>query len=726
MLISYIIYRSHTLLLTLNNKMYTWGRSSLTSAMSTPIPRLVEENNERELATASQLQTFSSLEDLESEERSELFDLIDKFRELNISEDVSLPQLVVVGDQSSGKSSLLEGLTEVSFPVASDLCTRFATQIVLRRVDSDENYVKATIIPGPEAERDEVLSEHLRDFEISVAEEEFSPEWFATILDDASERMGLPGPSERIEGTPEKRFSNDILKIELSGRQRPNLTIVDVPGLFHSRAVMNGQNNLANQEVFRMARNVDPDGKRTVGVITKCDQVQPGDERGVIQIAMNEVERLHHGWFVVKNRSTRDIRDGVTIAQRHAKEREFFSRAPWSCLPRERIGIDKLKPFLAHILLEHVRAEFPRLINEINRLVVDTENALQRLGETRLTPTEQRMFLTRIANEYDRLVTDCLDGRLREAVDTQSPLKIRTLIQNLNQEFGFTMKITGHTHQFKGVNDNEGTAFLRPADAADSHTDIYTWIRNIYHNSRGPELPGLVNPNILIEAFREQSTGWSTISRRHVSKVVGIVTKFNTEILNRVIADENVRRKLVTNLTRATTDAVNKAYQQLDQLIEAERSGILLTVNDEFTKTLAEAKEQRVLGRLKKVQAQLQPANSAVGAQAVNALDNLMRAVVLSNEDTAVYDIHDSLKCYYSISLKRFTDNVIIQVIEDNLLGREGPIRLLKTDYIAGLDETDLANITREDWQVASTRRELTLRLERARSAQEAASMVSM
>ncbi|KAF2467968.1 uncharacterized protein BDR25DRAFT_180592, partial [Lindgomyces ingoldianus] len=77
--------------------------------------------------------------------------IIDKLRELGISENVSLPQLVVVGDQSSGKSSLLEGLTGLSFPVASELCTRFATQIVLRRAPVEEAEVRITIIPGPDA-----------------------------------------------------------------------------------------------------------------------------------------------------------------------------------------------------------------------------------------------------------------------------------------------------------------------------------------------------------------------------------------------------------------------------------------------------------------------------------------------------------------------------------------------------------------------------------------------
>ncbi|KAL5379233.1 hypothetical protein PMIN02_010994 [Paraphaeosphaeria minitans] len=58
--------------------------------------------------------------------------------------------------------------------------------------------------------------------------------------------------------------------------------------------------------------------------ITKCDALQPGDEQGVLRIAKNEVEKLTHGWFVVKNRSTQEIIAGVTIKERHKRENHLF------------------------------------------------------------------------------------------------------------------------------------------------------------------------------------------------------------------------------------------------------------------------------------------------------------------------------------------------------------------------------------------------------------------
>lgn len=71
---------------------------------------------------------------------------IDRLREIGVADHVALPQLVVVGDQSSGKSSVLESVTGFAFPRAPELCTRYATQITCRR-DDFENVV-ISIIPA--------------------------------------------------------------------------------------------------------------------------------------------------------------------------------------------------------------------------------------------------------------------------------------------------------------------------------------------------------------------------------------------------------------------------------------------------------------------------------------------------------------------------------------------------------------------------------------------------
>ena len=93
---------------------------------------------------------------------------------------------MVVGDQSSGKSSLLEGLTGLSFPVASDLCTRHATHIVLRRTAAHEAAIRVSITPGLSVIDNADEKARLEKFARCIKENAFGANEFANILDEVS------------------------------------------------------------------------------------------------------------------------------------------------------------------------------------------------------------------------------------------------------------------------------------------------------------------------------------------------------------------------------------------------------------------------------------------------------------------------------------------------------------------------------------------------------------
>jgi hypothetical protein len=90
--------------------------------------------------------TTTALSSLRSRKQLDLLDEIDALSRAGIGEHISLPQIVVCGDQSSGKSSCLEAISGVSFPHKDTLCTRFATELVLRK--SDEEYTVVNIVPS--------------------------------------------------------------------------------------------------------------------------------------------------------------------------------------------------------------------------------------------------------------------------------------------------------------------------------------------------------------------------------------------------------------------------------------------------------------------------------------------------------------------------------------------------------------------------------------------------
>ncbi|KAI2696871.1 hypothetical protein CBS147332_8834 [Penicillium roqueforti] len=671
---------------------------------------------------------------LDNEKRVRLLGIIDRLRELGISENVSLPQLVVVGDQSSGKSSLLEGLTGLSFPVASDLCTRFATQIVLRRAPEGEGQARITIIPGPTSRLDETLNQNLLTFEKTLAAADFGCQEFEDIFDQAASCMGIPGPKAKNLEDVEKRFSDDILKIELSGPDHRHLSVVDVPGLFHNPtkfqteedraiirkliedymtdkrtiilAVMDARNNLANQEVFSMARAADPAGKRTVGIVTKCDALQAGDEAGVLRIAKNEVERLTHGWFAVRNRSTKEIQEGVTIEGRHRKEKEFFSTVhPWTELKKDRVGINALKSFLGHLLYDHIRSEFPAVVTDIEKLSLDTQKELEILGPSRQTPAEQRRFLTRLASTYQNEVERALTGNYSADLEAQSPLKLRMHLRQHADDFATSMATGGHAKVFRTIQDENDPEFSRPAGDLEN---IYDWIRRYYLESRGSELPGTVNPVVLQNMFRQQSSPWEKIAIVYLERTASAVHSFNQQVFAKIIPDNDVREKIEGVLSQPKEEIYRQAHDQLLMIVNDERGGILQTVNHYFADTLSSIRQERVVARLE-----------GLGLQDGFGFDmkTVLKGVHLSNEQQAVFDIHDILKAYYKVAMKRFMDNVVVQVSERYIVGEEGPVKKFSPDLVGGFDDDMLTDLAGENFSTANRRNDLVSMAARLREA---------
>lgn len=112
-----------------------------------------------------------------------LLDKIDKLFACNVGEYIDLPQLVVVGDQSSGKSSVLEGLSRLAFPRDSGLCTRFATQIIFRRTENTGRNITASIIP--DGHIDSERASQLRDWKAQDLQD-LRPDNFSRIMSEAS------------------------------------------------------------------------------------------------------------------------------------------------------------------------------------------------------------------------------------------------------------------------------------------------------------------------------------------------------------------------------------------------------------------------------------------------------------------------------------------------------------------------------------------------------------
>ena len=416
---------------------------------------------------------------------------------------------------------------------------------------------------------------------------------------------------------------------------------------------------------------------------------------------------MNHGWFVVKNRSTQDIQNNVTIKQRHANEQEFFRRAPWTALDKDRIGIHHLKQFLGRLLYDHIRREFPALIDEIRSLVAAEQEALDNLGPARQTVQQQRQYLSRLTARYQVLVENCLRGNYDSSWDSQDHRKLRMRLHLANDEFAKCLDRDGHYLPFQTVDDKTDSDYDRNNPEEES---IYEWIRRQYRDSRGSELPGTVNPLVLETLFRQQASKWRQISERHLASINVIVSEFNAAAFSNVFADDAVRVGMENYNEASMRNTRQEASNHLQDLLSDEMCGILQTVNHYFAQNLDASRQDRVVARLAKLGLHQ---NNQISV----SLFSLKSVTCISNESQAIFDIHDILKAYYKVALKRFADNVVTQVVERFYIGSTGPLKQTAPEQVGSFADDQLSRIAGENYTSSTRRNELNSKLERLEKA---------
>lgn len=359
---------------------------------------------------------------LQSDDHRELLATIDRLRTKGITKYVDLPQIIVCGDQSAGKSSVLEAISGMSFPTKDNLCTRFATELVLRR-DAVPR-LEVSITPG--SDRPPAETARLSDFRYGT--ENLDPD-LGNIVEKAKEAMGL---------SETKVFSTDTLRVELCGPAQPHLTMVDLPGIFRagnkdqsvgdaaivrnmvrtymksSRSiilcVVSAKNDFALQDVTELARELDPKGTRTLGLITKPDMLDAGSdsEASYLKLAQNKDVVFRLGWHVLKNRSY-EMRD-ASSAERDEAEERFFATGIWASMDPHCLGVGFLRSRLSKVLGEQILRQLPGLIKDVEAGIFSCHVQLKRLGSPRGTLEQQRRYLVQISQAFSNLMRLAVQG----------------------------------------------------------------------------------------------------------------------------------------------------------------------------------------------------------------------------------------------------------------------------------------------------------------------------
>ncbi|PVI03699.1 dynamin-1 [Periconia macrospinosa] len=357
----------------------------------------------------------------------ELLNVVNRLQDLVFNtignDSLDLPQIVVVGSQSSGKSSVLENIVGRDFlPRGSGIVTR--RPLILQLIN----------LPSDREDRPEGDEVHIPHTPAAVAGQQEWGEFLhcqgRRFYDFNDVRREIEAETARIAGN-NKGIDRQPINLKIYSPHVLSLTLVDLPGLTkvpigdqptdiekQTRnliteyiakpnsvilAVSPANVDLVNSEALKLARHVDPMGKRTIGVLTKLDLMDHGTN--ALDIISGRVYPLKLGFIGIVNRSQQDIQTGKPLADALEAERDFFRHHPAYRNMANRCGTQFLAKSLNQTLMAHIRDRLPDIKARLNTLMGQTQQELASYGDVTFLGKEHRgslilQLMTRFASSF--------------------------------------------------------------------------------------------------------------------------------------------------------------------------------------------------------------------------------------------------------------------------------------------------------------------------------------
>jgi GTPase SAR1 family protein len=338
-----------------------------------------------------------------------LVNAIEDFRAFGVEHVVQLPELVLVGDQSAGKSSLMGALTEIQLPRSTGICTRCPAHI--KTTDSDEWICKISLHQtykyAPQngqklMERDVTKKRPFPPWEEQPLEitpfktigdkrelEEVLRWAQVAILNDSHDHARyVPGTAAFAnDSRTEAKFSPNVVSVEISGPRLPSLSFYDLPGIFSNAAKEDGYlikviENLTKKYIRHSQALIicaitmcnDPRTSRTVkvisdcnaegrciGVLTMADRLQDGVEHKEFEQMLRGDFEFRHGYFATKlpaGQSSGTYDPMYHENARNEEERFFNTAEPWSSVWKDfrgRCGTTSLQQALSQKFASQIK-----------------------------------------------------------------------------------------------------------------------------------------------------------------------------------------------------------------------------------------------------------------------------------------------------------------------------------------------------------------------------------
>uniref|UniRef100_A0A8C1WU08 Dynamin-1-like protein n=1 Tax=Cyprinus carpio TaxID=7962 RepID=A0A8C1WU08_CYPCA len=446
---------------------------------------------------------------------------------------IQLPQIAVVGTQSSGKSSVLESLVGKDLlPRGTGIVTRRPLILQLVHVDPEdrrktceENGICFFLFASNNLRNPEccvIVSQGISDEPIQL--KIFSPHVVNLTLVD------LPGITKVPVGDQPKDIELQIRELILKYISNPNCIIL---------AVTAANTDMATSEALKVAREVDPDGRRTLAVVTKLDLMDAGTD--AMDVLMGRVIPVKLGLIGVVNRSQLDINNKKNVADSIRDEHAFLQKKYPSLAARN--GTKYLARTLNRLLMHHIRDCLPELKTRINVLAAQYQSLLSSYGE----PVEDMsstllQLITKFATEY----CNTIEGTAKY-IETTELCGGARICYIFHETFGRTLE---------SVDSLGGLTTI----------DVLTAIRN----ATGPR-PALFVPEVSFELLvkrqvkrlEEPSLRCVELVHEEMQRIIQHCSNYSTQELLRFPKLHDAIVEVVTSLLRKRLPVTNEMVHNL-------------------------------------------------------------------------------------------------------------------------------------------------------------------
>lgn len=379
--------------------------------------------------------------------------------------ELDLPQIVVVGAQSSGKSSVLENLVGRDFlPRGSGIVTRrpLILQLMQTGAGTTEEWGEFSHKSGTKYTRfedirseisnetDRVAGRNLGVVDKPILLKVFSPNVVNLTLVD------LPGMARNPVGDQPADIEMRIVDMIRKYAERPNAIIL---------AVHAANQDVATSDAVKLANQLDPGHQRTVGVLTKLDLMDKGTD--AMPLLTGQEMPLVHGWVPIISRSQQDIATGKSISSALRDEKNWFEASPTYHSVATQAGTQYLAMKCNRLLTSHIRKTLPELKASVQLKIKAVKAELEAYGEP--VPKDPAAagpyllgLLAKFSQEFKAVMEGGGSGSEIQTKDLNGGARVRYILDEI-----FASKLQ-EIHALTGLSTSDIRMAVRNASGAKS------------------------------------------------------------------------------------------------------------------------------------------------------------------------------------------------------------------------------------------------------------------